>query len=174
MQMMADALWDKTADFEECSSAYLRDAYGADSEAVKEYFRAVSRYLELDPNNLPAADVQIPGYREILRRTYEMDAIVSRNLKADHPAAVKKSWELLTYHREILVRYVAALIAKAEGKEEECEKHSHDVIEYARLTNAHTHRYLDIWNVYSMLKRNCTVTCNVLKTSDQMLYTPED
>ena len=172
MQMMADALWDKTADFEECSSAYLRDAYGADSEAVKEYFRAVSRLLELPPDNLPAADVQIAGYREVLRRTYEMDAIVSRNLAADHPAAVKKSWELMVYHREILVRYIAALIAKAEGDEDKCERLSLDVVEYARLTNAHTHRYLDIWNVYSLLMRNCKVG-NVLKSSEQMLYVPD-
>ena len=173
LEMTGNALWDRNADFETCSSRYFRNTYGMDSEAVKEYFRAMGQILEIEPTALPAAEVLIPGYRELLRRAHEMDALIQENLKKNHPAAVRTSWEYLAHLRNILVPYLYALIATAEGNSEESTRHADEVAEYLRLHECDLHRSLDIYIIYSLLQRNCGYKGKVLKNANQLIM-PED
>ena len=168
-EMIGISLWDKDADFEECSSRYFREAYGEDSEVVKEYFRAMAKILEIDAKNLPAADVLIPGYRELLRRAYEMNALIAHNLEKRHPDAVHTSWEYMKQLHGFLIPYLYALIATAEGKTEESTRYCDEICEYIRLHECETHRSLDLYVIYSLLMRNCGYKGKVLKSEDQLI-----
>ncbi len=158
MQMMADALWDKTADFEVQSSKYFAAAFGADGEAVKAYMRTVSRLLglpELRGDVKESAETVLENYRLLKRTVVEFDATIKRNLTAAHAPAVRKSWEYLTYHTEIILKLIAALTARAEGKEEARAAALSDLLEYNRLNEMKLHKVYDVWQSIPMLTETC-------------------
>ena len=158
MQLMADALWDKTADFELQSSRYFAAAFGKDGEAVKAYMRDISRLLnlaELRGDAQESAAAVLENYRNLKRLVTEFKVTVAKNLDCSHEFAVKKSWEYLTYHAEIVLKLVAALTARAEGKEEERATALASLLEYNQLNEMHVHKVYDVWQSIPMLTETC-------------------
>ena len=167
-QMMADALWDRTADFEKQSSRYFREAYGEDGEAVKEFFRTVSAHLELKEGL--SVEEKRTAYRELKCAVYEFDRLLSRNhgARGKLPFAVWKSWDYLVYYREMLLYYLDALIAGCEGKEEERTEICRAAVRYLKHHEMDVYKTLEFWTYSSLLSRECGFKDPILKTEDQL------
>jgi hypothetical protein len=168
MQLMADALWDRSLDFETQSTKYFRTAFGADGDAVKEFFRAVSARLELREGM--ANDAKRESYREAKRLVYELDRLIARNhgAKGKLPFAVWKSWDYLTYYREMLLYYLDALIAGCEGKDEARTEICRAAIRYLKHHEMDVYKTLEFWTYCSLLSRECAFKDPILKPEDQL------
>lgn len=154
MQMMADALWDNTCDFEIQSSKYFATAFGCDGEAVKSYMRTVSELLslpEIRGDVVESAATVLENYQKLSDAIAKFQAVIERNLAAGHVPAVEKSWQYLTYHTEMLTRYIAALTARAEGNEEARAAASDALIAFIRENEVNIHKVYDVWQAVFML-----------------------
>lgn len=166
MQMMADALWDNTVDFEVQSSKYFREAFGIDGEAVKEYLRAVCNHLEFGPGSEQPKRQQ-ENYGDLLRIIHEFDMVLDKNLsKAEHAPAVRKSWEYMKEYRQLLLYYVQALYAQARGDNQKRDALTADAIDYLRCNEAKVYKCLDFWTYYSLLNRECGYNADICKDPD--------
>ncbi|MBQ9735663.1 MAG: DUF4838 domain-containing protein [Clostridia bacterium] len=173
MQLMADALWNKDADFDVCTSRYFREAYGEDGGAVFAYLDTISRRLEKEEE--PPAAERITTYRELARHVYEFDRVLGANLKKAHLPAVKKSWEYLAHFREIFLRYLDALTARAEGVEENRAAKTEALFAYVRENSVHYHKVLDLWLALFLMDRNCyDYNGKVLRTAEVLAIPDED
>jgi hypothetical protein len=172
MQLMADALWNKDADFDACTARYFREAYGEDGGAVYAYLEGLSRRIEKESE--PPAEERIATYRELRRLVYEFDRVLDANLAKPLLPAVKKSWEYLRHFREIYLRYLDALTARAEENEEKRARLTEELFTFLRMNSTHYHKVLDLWLALFLIDRNCyDYKGKVLKT-DEILAIPDE
>ena len=156
MQLMADALWDNTCDFEVQSSKYFATAFGTDGEAVKTYMRTISDLLALPEIRCEvkkSAATVLENYQKLADVIAAFQPVIERNLAAGHVPAVKKSWQYLTYHTEMLTRYLAALTARACGREEERAAAEAALIAFVRENEVNIHKVYDVWQAVYMLAK---------------------
>ncbi len=108
---MAAALWDKTSSFDAVSDEYFTAAYGEDGPAVESYLSAISRLLSLDGVRVGSEDAA--KCEEFVARWQEAVDTVE-TFRRDHlqtKGDTTPLWKPLTYHADMLLKYVDLLLA---------------------------------------------------------------
>ncbi|MBQ3048709.1 MAG: DUF4838 domain-containing protein [Oscillospiraceae bacterium] len=118
---MAEALWNKNADFDTVADNYFKAAFGSDGILVRSYLEQLSqlfnpKYMrcEIDKISPEVAEsaAKIPAFISEFGKT------ISRNLCAGLPEAQRRSWEYLDYHKNYCTLLAAAVECRAKGDEE--------------------------------------------------------
>jgi len=150
MQLMADALWDKTCDFEEKSDEYYLAAFGDDGLRVKEYTCELSRLMNPHENSWefkPVSETQKSNLIRAVGLMAEFEKTVEKNIKEIKDENLRRSWEYLTYHKELITKFAKALIRRAQGADmSERERLAEDLRAYLFSNEMRYHRVIDCNN----------------------------
>ncbi len=123
MQLMADALWDENADFDECADKYYLTAFGEDGLLVKNYLKKISELF--DPAY--SREIDARSYNNEKRLEFVSEAkeysgeflkVIHENLAKPLPEAQLKSWEYLKFHKTYIDMYADCIIAFVQNGEE--------------------------------------------------------
>ncbi len=124
---MAKALWNKQADFDTVADEYFAAAFGKDGKAVREYLEKISDlccppYLRAE---MPSVSPELkPGFDAAAALAEDFGKTIERNI-AETCGNVRKSWEYLAAHREMVTALCPALAAKCIGdKQTALEKYA--------------------------------------------------
>ena len=155
MQMMADALWDETCDFEIMSSRYFDDAFGADGPAVKAYMKAISDHMDPEfPSRYPASpegkakkvfdpETRIASMLRLKALVEEFGAVIEGNLRKPLPAAQRKSWEYLIDHKDYVNALADTVIAGVSESEEVLASRIDGVRDWLLMKEPELHKVMD-------------------------------
>jgi len=122
MAAMAAALWDREADFDTVAKQYFLSAFGADGVAVFRYLEDISTlsvpsYLRKELGTISSEAAESIG--KIPAKLAAFETVIRENCAKDLPDAQRRSWEYLSFHREICARLAPAVQKQAEGNTEE-------------------------------------------------------
>ncbi len=156
MQMMADALWDKECDFEEKSDEYFLSAFGIDGLAVKEYMKKLSELF--DPDYMRHAIEEVnPEMQKKLAQVQglisEFEKVIESNLMCTENGNLRKSWEYLSYHAQIIKKLAHAMSCRARGADaDEKRRLFVEVSDFVNKLEPKLHHVLDGYMYYYRLK----------------------
>ena len=161
MHVMAEVLWDKECDFTEKALEYYLTAFGPDGEAVMEYMKelsenfgpAYSRHLFREKTALYSDEERMAKLKKCQALLAGFKSTVERNLSADHPDAIRASWEYLSLHAEYCQMLLKPLIAKAKGNKEEKDIAVAEFKDFAKLLAVRAHKVFDDWLADDMVNR---------------------
>ncbi len=132
--MMAIALWDKNADFEKESDKYFIASFGDKGLGVKSYLDTVSDcFFAPDEKKL----------RRCLALCQELEPIIE-NALLTQSGNLKRSWEYLSYHTEILHLITDSLLSKYMGKHQEALEKWEQVKDVLKINELRYHQILDV------------------------------
>ena len=152
MQVMADTLWDNTADFDTIANTYLKDTFGKEYEKVREYLETLSsltaywvKYNEEDvivddeqkENNLKGLEV-INNARPVFTKVFNEDKFEND--------VQRMFWKFLLMHLDISEAVLKLQVRKFSGESPEERLDAIDVVANAyRNAEPELHRVLDVW-----------------------------
>ncbi len=158
MHMMAEALWDKTCDFEEKSDEYFLSAFGDDGLAVKAYTRRLSELLDPNDNEWEFAPVSAEQKKKLEEFIGVLNAfapVVDKNIELCTDDNLRRSWEYLSYHKEIFERFAKALIRRADGADmAERERLADELVGFIAQNEMKYHRVFDVNNSVGYFKNS--------------------
>lgn len=148
MTAMAEALWNKTADFEDVSTKYFLDSFGKDGKAVKEYMKLLSELF--DPSYLRGEKTvvskeQKANFDRIPSVIDEFADLVKRNAENEAlEAPRRKSWQYLTYHGELCKLTAKTFAYYAAGDFDKGEAMKQTAKAYAQLNETALQEVYDV------------------------------
>ena len=119
MQMLATALWDRDADYEEKSREYYLAAFGPDGLLVQQYLRKISDLFAIYEGASHGNGAKIFGdlvrdYDALEACLAEFAPVIAAHAKADAPWSV--DWQQLQYHQEY-VRDLAHVLKLTQNQD---------------------------------------------------------
>lgn len=159
MQMMADALWDESCDFEAQADKYYAAAYGDDWKAVKSYMMTLSDLL--DPvysrqvGNRPyEKEERLALVKKALSVVAEFEATVKKNLAKSLPVGQAKSWDYLVFHKAYVEHFADCIITAIEKDAEEAAKKVDAFINFLMINEMSIHKTLDVMQVRGIVNNS--------------------
>ena len=157
MLLMADALWNRDANYEACVSGHYRDMFGEDGLKVRAYLERVSdladsAYMRHEkPGVSEEARQNFAALRALIRAFMP---IIEANLAPGRSlsTAVRTSYQYLQRHAELLLILSHALEYKAAGDREKAAGVWEDAAAFARLHEETLHPALDVYMFLDALK----------------------
>lgn len=148
MQVLARALWDRDASFEDISREYFRAALGEEGEAVARYLAEISR--RFNPPYLrgekPTLDPQAARcYGELALWVRARVPVLRDNLAVQIAPARNALWRCLVDAAELTVKLCWALCAKAQGDTQTQGSAWAQVVSSLRDSEWATHPYFDLY-----------------------------
>jgi hypothetical protein len=159
--LMAEALWNKNADFNHAAKEYFNAAYGHDGSLVMDYLKRLSELF--DPpyirHEKPQADPQKAGiFNSIGSFIDTFGKTICENLKEEKnpDPSLRYSWRLLQIHGGLCRILAGALAAKAGGEQKKAEDLFGDAIAFVRLHELEIHEAFDATIFINTLRRSIT------------------
>lgn len=157
MTLMADALWDKEADYEAAAKAYFSKAYATDGHLAYHYLDRLSTlfdppYLRHEKPRIDAKKVE--DFKSILTLLDEFTPTITRNMNPyNQPCpGVRRSWELLSLHAQLCRILAKGLILRASGANEEIEEVWQTAASFTRIHEMDLHEVFDVQNFIRVCK----------------------
>ena len=152
--MMAAALWNEQADFEEQALAYYQAAFGEDGALVHCYLGELSELMLAYDG--PAFGGHSLGplcqdYAALQEAVTAFQPVIERNLKK--AGECHKEWELLQFHSAYVSAAASCLLLLEKGETEACAKEAEQLFDLLNCNELAVQKVLDVQNM-----------CNVLKT----------
>jgi hypothetical protein len=158
MILMAEALWNKSADYVGTVERYFKAAYGADGKRVSEYLTDLS--ARFDPPYIRHEKPQRNPEKQALFFSIEsfLDSftdVIRDNLREEknQPPGVRYSWELLQTHGELCRILAKSFGNKAAGNQEAAETLFSDAAAFARLHEPDLKDVFDVFLFIDTMKR---------------------
>lgn len=121
MLSLAENLWDRTTDFDKLTKRYFNQAFGEDGEKLKNLLLRIDhpeiiKRMETCGDALAWEETKGNKTVKMLSDSYkaaeEIKILAQDNVKNNnHPKAVKKSWEYISYYPEFAKLYTDMLVA---------------------------------------------------------------
>jgi hypothetical protein len=161
MAMMAEALWNKDADFESAAEAYFKAAYGEDGPLALDYLNKLS--VLFDPPYIRCEKPQIDAqkqkdYASIPEFLERFAGIIENNQREDKnpDPGLRFSWRILGLHKELCEILAKAFARKAAG-DKAAETLASDAASFARLHEWELRDVLDVWLFADIVKKAAAV-----------------
>jgi len=156
MNGMAEALWDKSADFDKFADDYFTKAYGEDGLKVSQYFKTLSDLsdpvftrAEYENTVNPELVAQFENCKQVVA---DFIPFVESKLNCDN-TTIALSYKYLLYQTRFALHYLDWEIALAKGDVEKAETNLEAVIDYAAKTEVHLNRVFDFYVFRSTITR---------------------
>lgn len=155
MCLMAEALWNDKADFENEVSKYFITAFGKDGDKAERYLRQLSvlfnpSYIR---NKEASVDCEVAdAYKSIPQFIDDFKKIIYENINNSCGSA-KKSWEYLSYHAEMCEMLSKALMKKALGADAEAKEIWIQIADYVCLHESVLNEVLDVYEFILIMGR---------------------
>ncbi|MBQ9911328.1 MAG: DUF4838 domain-containing protein [Lachnospiraceae bacterium] len=147
LHMMAEALWNRSADKEEAEKDYFLSAYGEDGLKVRAYLSAVSEMFRIYEGPSHGRGARIEG--KLCEDSEKIKALVngfqdtvSRNLRRN--TACSPEWELLSFHGVYVIRLAEALRLTEEKDYEKAKEAVGELIDYLNRNEMKIYRAIDV------------------------------
>ena len=135
MLSMAEALWNKNADFDTMADKYFLAAFGADGGKVQDYLAEISRLNDLPYMRAEKKVINAENAENFAKMIALVDSFlpeISAHLDDDKLChAQKLSWKYLTYHAERCKLLASSLVLTAKGEIEKAKEKLKEANEYA-------------------------------------------
>jgi hypothetical protein len=157
--LMAEALWNKNADFDHASKNYFNAAYGYDGALVFNYLKKLSElfdapYIRHEKPQVDPQKVKIFNSIEPFINTFHETICKNLEEEMNPDPSLRYSWRLLQIHGE-LCRILARVFAfKAGGEQEKAEDLFNDAIALIRHHEPEIHESFDVWEYVNVMKEN--------------------
>ena len=155
MEMMATALWNKKAVFEQEADRYFKSAFGKDHEKVRDYLQTLSREFVppyargelglINPDvvrSVTQAKETICGFRDA----------IEENIAATK-GNIRQSWIYLRHHGKLNLLYADVLIALASGDDTLACLCIEKLFNFARRLELDVHNVFDVFEYMDTLKQ---------------------
>lgn len=147
LHMMAEALWNRSADKEEAEKDYFLSAYGEDGLKVRAYLSAISEMFRLYEGPSHGRGARIEG--KLCEDSEKIKALVngfqdtvSRHSRKN--TACSPEWELLSFHGEYVIRLAEALRLTEEKDYEKAKEEIGKLIDYLNRNETKIYRAIDV------------------------------
>ncbi len=117
---MAKALWNKHADFDAVADGYFAAAFGNEGKTARQYLETISdlccpEYLRAEK---PSVSPELKeSFEKAAALACDFGSVIARNIESTC-GNVKKSWEYLAIHRDMVIALCAALAEKCVGNKQ--------------------------------------------------------
>ncbi len=148
MNGMAEALWDKTKNFDDVVDSYFMNAYGKYGKKVADYFNKLSElsdpvFVRVEYENTVNEQL-VKQFKECKKLIAEFDEFVN-GVKEFENSAVALSYKYLSYQTQFAHLYLDWEIAIASGDVEKAESNLTALIDYAAKTEKYLNRVFDFY-----------------------------
>lgn len=149
MTAMAEALWNKNADFDTVAADYFRSAYGEQGDSVRAYMAALSEafdpaYIRANRNIVsPENARKLAGVERIVQEFAQIAEWNARDASLDE--AVRTSWEHLQEHGVYCTMLSKALAKRAAGDFAEGKKLLLELVSFVRSNELRLQKVLDVF-----------------------------
>jgi len=156
MNGMAEALWDKSKNFDDVSDKYFMSAYGKHGKEVAAYFVKLS---ELSDPVFVRAEYDKTVNPDLVKQFEECKKLVDKfaefidGIKEYENDVVALSYEYLSYQVKFAKLYLDWEIALASGQKDLAETALETVIDFAAKTEKQLHRVFDFYVFRNTIKR---------------------
>jgi len=149
MLLMADALWDHQADYEQCVCKHYQNAYGELGSMVRLYLERLSQLMDSSYLRNEKPIISEISYRNFTRAEEHIRSclpLFEQKLKDDPKlsGAIRRSLEILVNHASLCLLLIRALTLRASGDEENVEAAWNDTVAYAREQELDFHEVFDV------------------------------
>jgi hypothetical protein len=156
--LMAEALWDKTADYTKTAALYFKAVYGEDGSLALEYLTKLSAlfdppYIRCEKPQIDAKEAEI--FLSIGSFLSNFAPVITENIRPEKnpDANVRRSWELLALHQELCCILAKIFAAKAGGVQAEANLLAGIACDFARLHENELQDVFDAWLFTGVLSR---------------------
>ena len=147
MIAMAEALWNKNADFDKMADTYFYSAFGADGDKVKAYLAEISNLIDLPylrGEKKVISDESAKRYEGLIAFVNDFYPVVLAHLEDKTLSEAQAlSWKYLTYHAELCKLFVSALILFAKGEVDKAKEKLEEAKEYPTTVLSEIHDVFD-------------------------------
>ena len=154
MQLMADALWDKTCDFEERTSAYFKMAFGLEGESVKKYMSDISAAFDIVymRHEKPRVSKEAENnFSKAIQVLINYENTIDENISKS-TGNLKKSWEYLKLHNKYTQKLARGMIYIAKGDKEKGKEVYEELLEEVRRNEMKYHKVHDELYYYAAIE----------------------
>ncbi len=154
MLLMADALWDSSADYETCVTRHYGEMYGEDGPKVRAYLERLSALLDSVYMRHEKPEVSDQARHNFFEAAHVIDAfqaVINANLEKPLPCAVRRSYEVLQRHGELSQRLARALSHKAAGEKQQAAAAWAETADFARAHEWELNEVLDVYEFIAIV-----------------------
>lgn len=147
--MMAAALWDEKAEFEEKALAYYEAAFGEDGAQVHRYLGEISE-LMLAYEGEGAGPI-CQDYAALQELITAFQPVIEKNLQKS--GACRKEWELLQFHSAYVSALASCVKWLEKGELQRCAEEAEQLFDLLNRNELAVQKTLDVQNVCNILRR---------------------
>jgi hypothetical protein len=150
MLLMADALWNRDADYEACVARHYRDMFGEDGPNVRAYLERISSLADsayMRHEKPEVSEEARQSFAALRALILDFSPVIQANLAPERalPDAVLRSYRYLQQHAELLLILARALEHKAAGDKDKAAAVWEDAVAFVRLHEEALHPVLDLF-----------------------------
>ena len=147
--MMANALWDESCDFEEKALAYYQAAFGEEGAAVHQYLKKISDLFMLydSPAFGSANSANGPfcqDYVELKETIAAFQSVIERGVQADGPC--QEEWKMLQLHSAYVSLLAKGLEHIERGEMKEGQEAGEQTLDLLKRNELAVQKVLDVNN----------------------------
>jgi hypothetical protein len=155
LNMMADGLWDKKADYNVRANHFYLSAFDAGGLAVREYLEELSELLhfkyirnEVKPDG---DETFLNNCLKAIEHVLAFESTINTNIESSQNENIQKSWIYLEYHAEYTKLFAKALYLRYSGDTETMKKAAREFYEFLRKNEMILNTVLDVNNTIGVL-----------------------
>lgn len=150
--MMAEALWDENADFEEKARAYYQAAFGPEGELVHRHLGTISDMLLLYEGKAleGSGGPFCKDYVALREEIAAFQTVIERNVKKQD--VYQKEWEILQFHSAYVSLVAKGLELIERGEEEEAAEAAQQLMDLLNQNELALQKVLDVQNTLNILR----------------------
>lgn len=158
--MMATALWNNKADYDSVAMEYYAAAFGPDAKLAQEYLKRLSDLFRVYAGRAHGHYVFdkppfCSNYAELYQVMENILPVIEKNFATD--SVYQKSWQMLMFHRDFVMRLAKTLELMENGCEEQAKADAWDLIDTVYRNELNVQKAFDCTNMFTVLSRRLGV-----------------